>query len=95
MLTPSSIYLISNRIEYNSSMAGRFSDQPARTRSNPFEPVRTRDDVDKHWANAIVARFRRTFSYPEASISFDNLDVGRIRRYDVTTQTITIEFDVI
>ena len=32
------------------------------------------------------------FNYPEESISFDSFDLRRIRRYDVTTKTITIEF---
>ena len=33
---------------------GRFSDQPDREHGNPLKPVRTRDDVDKNLANAIV-----------------------------------------
>ena len=41
-------------------MEGRFSDQPDREHGNPLKPIRTRDDVDKNLANAIVARFRRT-----------------------------------
>ena len=32
---------------------------------------------------------------PEGSISFDSFDFRRIRRYDVTTKTITIEFYII
>ena len=42
-------------------MEGRFSDRPDRERGNPLKPVRTRDDVGKNLANAIVARFRRIF----------------------------------
>ena len=42
-------------------MEGHFSDRPDREHGNPLEPVRTRDDVDKNLANAIVARFRRIF----------------------------------
>ncbi len=40
-------------------MEGRFLDQPDREHSNPLKLVRTRDDVDKDLANAIVAGFRR------------------------------------
>ena len=40
-------------------MEGRFSDQPDREHGNPLKPVRSRDDVDKHLANAIVTGFRR------------------------------------
>ena len=36
-------------------MEGHFSDRPDREHGNPLEPVRTRDDVDKNLANAIVA----------------------------------------
>ena len=39
----------------------KLSDQPDRVHDNPLKPVRTRDDVDKNLANAIVARFRRIF----------------------------------
>ena len=40
-------------------MEGCFSDQPDREHGNPLKPVRTHDDVDKNWANAIVAWIRR------------------------------------
>ena len=40
-------------------MTVRFSDRPDPEHDNPLKPVRTRDDVDKNLANAIVARFRR------------------------------------
>ena len=40
-------------------MEGRFSDRPDREHDNPLKPVRTRDDVDKILANAIVAGFRQ------------------------------------
>ena len=36
-------------------MEGRFSDRPDREHGNPLKPVRTRDNVDKNLANAIVA----------------------------------------
>ena len=39
-------------------MEGRFSDQPYREHGNLLKPVRTRDDVGKNLANAIVAGFR-------------------------------------
>ena len=42
-------------------MEGRFSDRPDREHDNPLKPVRTRDDVGKNLANAIVAGFRRIF----------------------------------
>ena len=40
-------------------MEGRFSDRPDREHGNPLKPVRTRDDVRKNLANAIVAGFQR------------------------------------
>ena len=40
-------------------MEGRFSDRPDREHGNPLKPVRTRDNVDKNLANAIVAWIRR------------------------------------
>ena len=43
-------------------MEDRFSDQPDREHGNPLKPVRTRDDVDKKLAKAIVAGFRRISS---------------------------------
>ena len=43
-------------------MEYRFSDQPDREHGNPLKPVRTRDDVDKKLAKAIVAGFRRISS---------------------------------
>ena len=42
-------------------MEGRFSDQPDGEHGNPLKPVRTRVDVDKNLADAIVAGFRRIF----------------------------------
>ena len=42
-------------------MEGRFSERPDREHGNPLKPVRTRDDVDKNFSNAIVAGFRRIF----------------------------------
>jgi len=36
-------------------------------------------------------RISANFPYPEGSISFDSFDFRRIRRYDVTTKTITID----
>ena len=47
---------------------GPFSDKPDRRHDNPLKPDRTRDDVGKNLANAIVAGFRRR------SISFDSFD---------------------
>ena len=43
-------------------MEGRFSDRPDPERGNPLKPVRTRDDVGKNLANAIVTRFQRISS---------------------------------
>ena len=40
-------------------MEGRFSDQTRSAARQPARPVRTRDDVDKNLANAIVAWIRR------------------------------------
>ena len=44
-------------------MEGRFSHPPDREHGNPLKPVRTREDVGKNLANAIIARFRRIFPY--------------------------------
>jgi len=73
---------------------GRFSDKPDREHGNRLKPVRTRDDGDKNLANAIVAGFRRIFPTLRGQ-SFDSFDFRRVRRYDVTTKTITIEFYII
>ena len=74
---------------------GRFSDQPDREHDNPLKPVRIHDDVDKKLDQCDRRRISANFSYPEGSISFDSFDFWRIRRYDVTTKTITIEFYII
>ena len=42
-------------------MKGRFSDRPDREHGNPLKPVRTRDDVGKNLANAILAGSRQIF----------------------------------
>ena len=42
-------------------MDGCFSDRPDREHGNPLKPVRTRYDVGKNLANAILAGFRRIF----------------------------------
>ena len=76
-------------------MEGRSSDRPDREHGNPLEPVRTRDDVEKQLGRCDRRRISANFPYREGSISFDSFDFRRIRRYDVTTQSITIEFDII
>ena len=67
-------------------MEGRFSDRPDREHGNPLKPVRTRDDVDKNLAYAILAGFRRIF--PTLRVDFLRFFrfFRRIRRYDVTTK---------
>ena len=42
-------------------MDGRLLDRPDPEHGNPLKPVRTRDDVGKNLANAILAGFRRIF----------------------------------
>ena len=42
-------------------MDGCFSDRPDPEHGNPLKPVRTRYDVGKNLANAILAGFRRIF----------------------------------
>ena len=75
-------------------MEGRFSDRPDREHGNPLKPVRTRDDVEKK-LDRRDRLISTNFPYPEGSISFNSFDFRRIRRYDVTTKTITIEFYII
>ena len=74
-------------------MEGRFSDQPDQEHSNSLKPVRTRDDVGKNLANAVLTGFRRTF--PTLKVRFPSIlsIFRRIRMYDVTTSTTSIEFD--
>ncbi len=59
--------------------------QPAQTRSNPRWRRQKLGRCDRR-------RISANFPHPEGSISFDSFDFRRIRRYDVTTKTITIEF---
>ena len=70
-------------------MEGPFSNRPDREHGNPLKPVRARDDVDK---TLDQCDRRRISTIPEGSISFDSFDFRRIRRYDVTTKSISIEF---
>ena len=76
-------------------MEGRFSDRPDQEHGNPLKPVRTRDDGDKNLANAIVAGFRRISSTLRGQFPSIPSIFRWIRRYDVTTKTVTIEFYII
>ena len=74
-----------------SSSAPLFARQPAQTRSNPRRRRHKLGQCDRRPISA-------NFPCPEGSISFDSFDsfdFRPTRRYDVTTKTITIEFDII